>query len=141
MADTFRTLKGYDLCTNTLITKTMEDYLEMIYRIYCREKYIRISSLASELNVKPSSSSKMVYELRQRGLVDYEKYGVIRLTEKGFSLGSYLLNRHNILHAFFCRINKTTDELRQTEEVEHFINKKTLSNIEKLLEYLNRQGY
>ena len=137
----FRTLKGYEMNSEALITKAMEDYLEMIYRIYLDEKYIRVNEIARRLNVKPSSSSKMVMELSLRGLIDYEKYGVIRFTEEGLTLGEYLLYRHNVINSLLCLINDSAEELKQTEEVEHYINKKTLINIEKLNDYLVKNKY
>lgn len=128
----FRTLKGYQLADNIELTTAMEDYLEMIYRSISEEGSIRINQLADKLNVRPSSSSKMANNLRKLGYVEYEKYGIIKLTELGIEIGSFLLHRHNVLNKFFCLVNDSQDELEQTEKVEHFIDKKTLNNIEKL---------
>ena len=44
-----------------LLTASMEDYLEMIYRIHKEEGYVRMNQLArKKLNVRPSSASKTV---------------------------------------------------------------------------------
>lgn len=134
--NTYRTLKGYELKENKGITSAMEDYLEMICRCSDENGYIRINNLAAKLNVKPSSSSKMVNNLRELGFVEYEKYGIIKPTGKGMKLGRYLLLRHKIINKFFCVINQSEDELEQTEKVEHFIDQKTLCNIEKLINFL-----
>ena len=114
----------------------MEDYVEMMCRLSKEQPYIRIKKLSENLNVRPSSSSKMMSLLKEMQLVSYEKYGIITLTEKGFALGEYLLHRHEVLHRFFCLLNRSEEELQQTEQIEHFINEKTLSNIEELLPYL-----
>jgi len=129
----FHTLKGYQLGTNREITSSMEDYLEMICRISKDEKNIRIKLLASKLNVKPSSATKMVGNLKKLGFVTYEKYGVISPTEKGWTLGNYLLYRHEIIHQFLCMINESNSELEQTEQIEHFIDKRTVENLEILI--------
>ena len=134
MSDTpFRTLKGYERIENNQITHAMEDYLEMICRHTGARGSLRLNRLAEILCVRPSSASKMVGQLRNLGLVDCEKYGVIRPTEKGAALGAYLLRRHQVIHEFFCFINHSEDELEQTEKVEHFINDKTLHNMEEWL--------
>lgn len=130
----FYTLKGYERIENNQITSSMEDYLEMICRIYQEHKTVRISLLAQALHVKPSSASKMVTNLKNQELVNFEKYGIITMTEKGLLLGSYLLSRHEILHAFFCYINQTVNELEQVEKVEHFIDRRTVLNIKKFLD-------
>ncbi len=129
----FYTLKGYQLRNNVPITEAMEDYLEMIYRHTFGKTPITIKVLSTYLNVKPSSASKMITRLKEQQLVDFQKYGVIHLTEKGKEIGSYLLWRHNILTKFFQKLNGDLFSLEQVEKIEHFIDTITLQNIEKLL--------
>ena len=139
MEEKFYTLKGYNMKKETNLTNSMEDYLEMICRLMDDKRYIRVNSLAEKLNVKPSSASKMVLKLKERGYVYFEKYGVIMLTEKGREQGKYLLYRHDILHKFFCLVNKSENELEQVEQIEHFINRDTIENIERFMESYSEQ--
>ena len=132
----FYTLKGYALLEEKLITSSMEDYLEMIYRIHLSGEAVRIGALAESLNVKPSSASKMVSKLKKQNLVSSEKYAYIKLTDAGSELGQYLVFRHDTLHRFLCYINKSDNELEQVEKIEHFINFDTVKNIKKLLDRL-----
>ena len=130
----FYTLKGYALLENNTITSSMEDYLEMIYRIRSTGEAVRIGSLAQMLNVKPSSASKMVSNLKKQGLVSSEKYDYVKLTDAGTQLGKYLVFRHDTLHRFLCYLNQSDNELEQVEKIEHFINAETVRNINKLLD-------
>ncbi|MCL2840047.1 MAG: metal-dependent transcriptional regulator [Defluviitaleaceae bacterium] len=132
----FYTLKGYALLEGNLITTSMEDYLEMIYRIHSTGEAVRIGVLAENLNVKPSSATKMVSNLKEQGLVTSAKYGYIKLTDDGLELGQYLVFRHDILHRFLCYINQSENELAQVEKIEHFLNAETVMNIKKLLDDL-----
>lgn len=132
----FYTLKGFSLMENSNITSSMEDYLEMIYRFYSKNQPVRINKLSEALHVKPSSASKMAVNLKKQGLVDFQKYGSITLTEKGKKLGKYLIFRHNTLNRLLCYINNSQDELEQVEKIEHFINTKTVYNIKKFLDNL-----
>ena len=132
----FYTLKGYALLENNAITTSMEDYLEMIYRIHLSGEAVRVGSLAGRLHVKPSSVTKMVENLKKHGLVTAEKYGYIKLTGAGCALGQYLIFRHETLHRFLCFINQSDNELEQVEKIEHFINVETVNNIKALLERL-----
>ena len=133
----FYTLKGYALLEGNEITSSMEDYLEMIYRIHSRGEAVRVGALAENLNVKPSSASKMVGNLKKQGMVLFERYGYIKLTDAGSSLGKYLVFRHDTLHAFLCYINKSESELEQVEKIEHFINGETVVNIRRWLDDLS----
>jgi len=128
----FYTLKGYELAEGSEITSSMEDYLEMICRLLKTEEYVRISVLAEKLNVKPSSASKMVNNLKMLGLVTFEKYGYIKLTEKGAVIGEYLLYRHEVINEFLCLVNNSESELEQVEKIEHFLNKKTIDNLKRI---------
>ena len=51
---------------------------------------------------------------------------------------------HEVLNKFFCLINGTSNETEQIEQIEHFINKHTIENIELLiptLEYFKNNKY
>ena len=128
----FYTLKGYRLQNGGDITEAMEDYLEMICRHIQENGYIRIHFLAERLHVRPSSASKMVGKLREMGLVEFEKYGLIIPTERGMAVGRYLLWRHDVLHRFFRLLNHSDCQLEQVEKVEHFMSRETMENLEKL---------
>ena len=132
----FYTQKGYQMRKQQQMTGAMEDYLEMICRQARAEGYVRINFLAGRLNVRPSSASKMVYQLREQGLVTFEKYGLIQPTQRGWEIGRYLLYRHDVLHRFFCLVNGSTDELEQVEQVEHYLNESTVHNLDILLSRL-----
>jgi Mn-dependent DtxR family transcriptional regulator len=107
----------------------MEDYLEMICRNSLQDGYIRINKLAELLNVKASSASKMVQKLGELGMLKYEKYGIIILTDSGKEIGEYLLERHKIIEEFLSFLECGDDVLIQTELIEHNINASTVENL------------
>ena len=133
----FYTFKGYLLKDASNITSSMEDYLEMIYRIHSKGEVVRAGTVAQMLNVKPSSATKMIGNLKKLGLVTSQKYGYIQLTDTGLELGRYLVYRHDTLHKFLCYVNQSDNELEQVEKIEHFINPHTVENIKKLLDSAN----
>lgn len=138
--DDFYTIRGYNMknAEEKLLTPSMEDYLEMIYRICKDQDYIRISQLAKKLNVQPSSATKIVQKLRKLSMVKYEKYGIIQLTDEGEKLGEFLLKRHNILYEFLNNIGTEDSKLEDTEMIEHVISLSTLRNIYILNEFISR---
>lgn len=136
--DNFYTMKGYERKEEDSgrLTTSMEDYLEMIYRIALDEKPVHVGDLSRRLHVRPSSATKMIQQLAEGGYLQSEKYGMIFLTEKGRTEGRYLLDRHRIIHSFLCVLNHTDNELEQAEKIEHFLNRQTVENLEKLTERL-----
>jgi Mn-dependent DtxR family transcriptional regulator len=127
----FYTVRGYQILNseNKLLTPSMEDYLEMSYRIYKKESYIRIKELALKLNVKPASATKVIQKLKGLGLVDYEKYGIIKLTNEGKEIGHFLLKRHQIIDRFLKNLGIREKRLEDTEMIEHDISINTLRSI------------
>ena len=140
MVDEFHTVRGYELKreSKNMITPALEDYLEMIYRNSMNEDYIRINILAKLLNVKDSSASKMVKKLGQLKFVNYEKYGVVTLTDEGKKVGEFLLNRHNIIENFLSLIGCKEDILLQAELIEHTITLDTVDNIRILNDFFEK---
>lgn len=136
----FYTLKGYKLRENNVLTYAMEDYLEMICRNYKANELITVKKLSYNLNVKPSSVSKMANRLKEAGLINFYKYGKITLTENGLKEGEFLLWRHKILKKFFKYINKKEYTLEQVEKIEHFIDIITLKNIAVFLDNLKNKS-
>ena len=134
----FYTLKGYDRIEGQTVSPAMEDYLEMICRCTEGAGYVRVNALASRLNVTPPSASKMAAKLKAQGFLQFEHYGLITLTDKGREMGEYLLRRHQVLHRFFCLVNRSDNELRQVERIEHFVAPNTVRNLEELLPVLER---
>ena len=130
--DQFYTLKGYQLNQESGLTYAMEDYLEMICRMFADRQSVKVGDLAKKLHVKPSSASKMIQHLNALGYIHAPKYGVIELTGKGQAAGNYLLYRHDVLHRFLRLLNKSEDELEQVEKIEHFLNRTTIENLDAL---------
>lgn len=133
----FRTVRGYQLLENhkNKLTASLEDYLEMIVRGIRKDGYIRVNTLADQLHVKPPSASKMIQKLQELGFIDYEKYGVIRLTEQGEEIGAYLLWRHNVVLRFFTMLSPDSQKKRfvEAELAEHIFSRGTVQSLEDLL--------
>lgn len=136
----FYTLKGYQLNTQIELTTAMEDYLEMIYRITLANNRIKVSDLSKRLHVKPSSVTKMLQQLNHVEYIKTEKYGDITITEKGRRMGEYLLYRHDVIHRFLCILNHSENELEQVEKIEHFLDEKTVRNIDLIIEKLKKEN-
>ncbi|MPM13182.1 Transcriptional regulator MntR [bioreactor metagenome] len=135
--DEYYTLRGYKIKNEEVLSSSMEDYIEMIYRISFNSREIRVNELSEALNVQPPSTTKMIKRLSREGYVCYEKYGFIKLTDKGNDIGEYLLKRHKTIYEFLKIIGIEKDLLEQTEKLEHAINENTLLRIKELTDFLN----
>lgn len=122
----YHTFSEYMKKNENLLTASMEDYLEMIYRLSMKSGFTRINELSDALNVHPPSATRMVQRLGKLNLLKYEKYGVIILHDEGKSLGELLLKRHKIIETFLRTMGIPEEILlKETEKIEHTISEDT----------------
>ena len=136
MKEEFYTIKGYKIKNEEVISSSMEDYIEMIFRLSEKSGEVRVNDLSQALNVQPPSTTKMIKRLAKDNYVYYEKYGLIKLTEKGMNIGSKLLERHKIIFEFLQLIGVKNNILEQTEIIEHAVNDEVLNKINELIKFL-----
>ena len=134
----FYTVRGYERLRqeDRSVTPTMEDYLEMIYRLSKDRGFTRIGDLAAALHVQPPSASKMVQKLAEVSFLNYEKYGVIELTAQGRELGEYLVKRHETIERFLRFIGASKSVLEETEKIEHNLSMETVKQIMLLVQFM-----
>ena len=135
----FHTFREYMKKDEDLLTASMEDYLEMIYRLSRDSGHTRINDLSGALNVQPPSATRMVQKLAEIGILDYEKYGVIVLSPKGKKLGGYLLERHQMVEDFLKMLGIKEDLLMETEKIEHTISAQTLKCLADFVEFFKHR--
>lgn len=133
----FRTFSGYMKNGERLLSASMEDYLEMIYRLSRDTGFTRINELSEALNIHPPSATRMVQKLGLMNLLQYERYGVIILKAEGKRLGELLLVRHEIIESFFRLLGIHEDKiLSETEKVEHTLSDETVECFEKYILFI-----
>jgi Mn-dependent DtxR family transcriptional regulator len=111
----------------------MEDYLEKIYELMKAKGYARVSDIAVELNLQPSSVTKMVQKLAEAGYINYERYRGLVLTPEGEALGEAMKDRHAMLEEFLRIIGVPEETLRHdVEGIEHHVSPATLEAIHHL---------
>lgn len=133
----FRTLSGYIKKEGHMLSASMEDYLEMIWRLSRDTGFTRINELSEALNVHPPSATRMVQKLGMMNLLQYERYGVIQLRAEGKRLGELLLERHNVIENFFRLLRISEDQLlAETEKVEHMLSDETIKSFQEYISFV-----
>src|SRR5690348_6426885 len=79
----------------------VEDYLERILELINSKGYARIIDIASALRISQASVTNMVQRLDADGLLKYEKYRGLILTETGAKVARGIAQRHKLLTDFF----------------------------------------
>jgi len=122
-----------------MATPSMEDYLEKIYELIKGKGYARVSDIALELNLQPSSVTKMVQKLAEAGYVNYERYRGLVLTPEGEALGESMKDRHAMLEEFLRILGVPEETLRRdVEGIEHHVSPDTVQAIQDLTTFLQK---
>lgn len=134
----FRTVRGYQLLNQQdgRLTPALEDYLEMACRLCLEYNYTRVNKLSELLHVRPSSASKMISKLASLGYLEYDRYEIIQLTQKGRETGAYLLKRHDTVESFLKLIG-CRNPLEETELIEHALSASTVLALAGLLDFFH----
>ena len=93
-------LINQDGILGAMTTGNREDYLINILRLTEGDGVAKTTELAAYMGVSPASVSEMIKVLAKEGLVDYEKYRGVSLTEKGLVYARQLRKRHHVLERF-----------------------------------------
>ncbi|MDD8050308.1 MAG: metal-dependent transcriptional regulator [Verrucomicrobiota bacterium] len=123
--------------TETL-TESLEHYLEAIAQLIREKRVARSKDIAQRLNVNRSSVTGALQTLRDRGLIHYERYGFVTLTEEGEEIANRIVRRHEVLRDFFVKVLG----LPETEAddaacgMEHGISKQLLERLVDFAEFV-----
>lgn len=121
-----------------MLTESMEDYLEMIYRLIREKGYVRAVDLAEALQFQASSVTKMIQKLDEAGFIRYEKYRNIALTPLGAKYGRFLVWRDAKLKEFFILLNAKSGIEEQVEGIEHYITPRSMELFDTLITFFRQ---
>ena len=104
-----------------MLTAPVEDYLKAIYAIGKGSGPAATNEIAQRLAIAPASVSGMVRRLADQGLLAYERYHGVKLTESGRRAALRTLRRHRVIEAYLSRaLGYTWDRVHyEAERLEH----------------------
>ena len=122
-----------------LPSQTVENYLKTIFLAQAGlpndAALVSMGHVASAMGVVPGTATTMVKTLAESGLVAYEPYAGVRLTEAGEKLASRVLRRHRLVELFLVKIlgMSWTDVHDEAERLEHAVSEKVIERIDEML--------
>lgn len=119
-----------------MLSPSLEDYLEEIYRFSLSLDSVRVTDISNRLKVALPSVTKALYKLRDQNYVKYERYGEIQLTDKGKEYGLYLVSRNQLLQEFLDLICSKCNFAAEAEAMEHYLSTATIDAIKTLVEFM-----
>ncbi len=116
-----------------MLSPSLEDYLEEIYRFSLTKDIVRVTDISQKLGVSLPAVTKALHKLKNQGYINYQRYGDILLTEQGCKKGKYLVERNRLLQEFLYLIQSECNVPEETEAIEHYISDSTIQSLQKLV--------
>lgn len=110
--------------------ESLEDYLETIYILSNNDK-VRSIDVAKKMKVSKPSVNKAMNTLMDKGYINKEFYGDIRLTPIGLEMAQQILKRHETIRSFLHDILQVSLENAEIDacKIEHVISDETFDKI------------
>ena len=103
------------------LSRSVEDYLKVIYSLCEPGEVASTSSIADTLEVQPASVTGMVKRLAESGYLEHVPYRGVQLTEAGTRAALRILRRHRVLESYLTeRLGYRWEDVHQeAERLEH----------------------
>lgn len=124
---------------NTIdLSASLEDYIEAISHIVDEKKVARGKDIAERLKVSRASVTEALRALSKKGLVNYEPYEVITLTEKGKLVAEDVIRRHEALKDFFIKVLAIDDKIAEESacRIEHAAPPEVIDRLIRFVEFI-----
>jgi len=122
-----------------MLSYTEENYLKALLKLTFESgvEEAGTNELAALLDVKPASVSDMLKKLKEKMLVEYEKYGKITLTAAGRKKGIDIIRKHRLWETFLHdKLEFNWDEVHEVaEQMEHIQSVRLIDKLDKFLNF------
>lgn len=117
-------------------SEQLEEYLKTIYDIAGKNGTARTTAIAKCLKLSPASVTEAMKNMAEKGLVIYEPYKGVTLTEEGLAIASKIKRKHRLLEVFLTDILNIDKEKAHAEacRLEHDISDDTEIALCKMLD-------
>lgn len=121
------------------LTATMENYLELIYKLQRKYGAVRVTDIAKKAGCKLPSVTNALQRLAKKGYIKYENYRPVVLTEKGKAAVDKLEFGQVIIARFLHNVLGMEKKEAQKEAcfLEHIFSRRVLKHLHTLLKFIN----
>jgi Mn-dependent DtxR family transcriptional regulator len=122
------------------LTVIMQNYLETIYELSPNNLGVRITDLATKMNVTKATANSAVKSLKDEGLINFEKYQSIYLTELGLKVALHYMDVHKTIKLFLVSSLGIDECIADIDacKIEHIINPEIVKSMKNYLEDNNK---
>lgn len=120
---------------STNFSTTEENYIKAIFHLQQADGNVTTNEVATELNTKAASVTDMLKKLKQKKILNYEKYQGFRLSAEGKKIALNIVRKHRLWEYFLVeKLDFGWDEVHEmAEELEHLTSTKLIDKLDSFL--------
>jgi DtxR family Mn-dependent transcriptional regulator len=120
---------------STNFSTAEENYIKAIFHLQQADENVTTNEVAAELNTKPASVTDMLKKLKQKKILNYEKYQGFRLSAEGKKIALTIVRKHRLWEYFLVeKLAFGWDEVHEmAEELEHLASTKLIDKLDAFL--------
>jgi DtxR family transcriptional regulator, Mn-dependent transcriptional regulator len=120
------------------LSSSKEDYLEAILHLVRRDRVARVRDIAARLGVRMPAVTAALKDLSARGLVNYDPYQVVTLTDPGREVAEEVSRRHTFLRKFLVEVLGLDEEVAEANacRMEHAVDAALLERLHGFAEFV-----
>ena len=114
-----------------MISKSQEEYLKTMYVLYKQNGDIRVTDIADKMKCSKPNVTKQLNILKSNGLIKYETYGKIELTQSGLDYSKRILAACDIIYLLLSDVIGVSkeDALNESVKIKSVISDNTIKKI------------
>lgn len=122
-----------------MLSSSLERYLICAYQLMEKQKEIKSSDLAKEMNQPLQKTIQALQRMHYQKYMIYSPYQSLKFTDKGKAVAEYLLARDRLLDQFLDILHMTYNKANEKEAMSQYLSYENLKVIEKFV--LFNQAY
>ena len=121
------------------LSETLQGYLEVILELEELQKVARAKDIADRLKIQRGSVTAALKSLEEKGLIHYQPYSFISLTDSGKKVAEEIAHRHRVLKDFLLNVLQIDEPTAETTacRMEHVIDRTTVDRLVCFIEYIH----
>jgi DtxR family Mn-dependent transcriptional regulator len=121
------------------LSESLQSYLEVILALEELQKVARAKDIADSLKLQRGSVTGALKSLEEKGLIHYQPYSFITLTESGKKVAEEIARRHRVLKDFLLNVLQIDEPTAETTacRMEHVIDPTTVDRLVCFIEFIH----
>lgn len=120
-----------------MISQTEENYLKALFSLTHLKGEANVNEISKQLDIKMPTVNSMMKRLSEKGLVFYESYKPLKLTDAGKKTAALIIRKHRLTEMFLVeKMGFGWEEVHEiAEQIEHIHSPEFFIKMDELLGY------